>query len=548
MKLQYDLVLAFAISIHQLCGRASAQPAHAKGHYKKFQMPDGNGHAEIELFDGAPSINCNMKQQGNGKNKGNPRSCNSGFTSVTVIDTECTTKLGHQQKPNDGGLFNPPGQQEKKCFAASIEDGETGKIYHVNRDGAVTESDSSEYPEEEHPPNEDEPFENYSERRSLRGESQNERSLTSKPVIDVLVIYTQGAKRDAQNHNHGPIEDLVNLAVAQTNEAFINSGINAELRLAHLHEDTSGYTADEGSTSMRPSLYHLTYKDGHERDPDRLLDYVHHMREDKGADMVALITTGKGCGIGWISGNCETCNPDKNWMFTVTKYSCATGQYSFAHELGHNMGCNHDKGTTGRCGSSDYRYGYRDPNSQYRSILSYPCKSGQCDENPGGSCSRALFFSTPDPNYQWNGKPMGVAKGVGIGETNNAKRINERAEHISKFYESAVATPPPTPNPTSNPTEPQPSLSPTPNPTRLPTKQPTLIPTNNPTEPEPTISPTQNPTRHPTKQPTPTPTRKPTETIACTRRYGTCPASGSGGSCCNNNGCWTKGGNAGKCK
>mmetsp|Transcript_9556 Transcript_9556/g.20665 ORF Transcript_9556/g.20665 Transcript_9556/m.20665 type:complete len:510 (+) Transcript_9556:277-1806(+) len=508
-------------------------------------------------------------KKGNGK--GNPRSCNSGFTSVTVIDTDC---------------FATPGHQRKKCFAASIEDGETGKIYHVNRDGEVTESDSSEYPEEEHPPNEDEPFENYSERRSLRGESQNERSLLATPVIDILVIYTQGAKRDAQNHNHGPIQDLVNLAVAQTNEAYVNSGINAELRLAHLHEDTSGYTADEGSTSMRPPLYQLTYKHGHERVPDGLLEYAHQMREDKGADMVALITTGAGCGIGWISGNCATCNPDKNWMFSVTKYSCATGQYSFAHELGHNMGCNHDKGTTGRCGTSNYRYGYRDPNSQYGSILSYPCKSGQCDEHPGGSCTRAKFFSTPDPNYLWNGRPMGRPRGHSLGETNNAKTINDRAEHISNFYESAEPAPPPTPNPTSNPTEPQPSSNPTSNPTNTPTKQPTSNPTDNPTEPQPSPSPTLNPSSPPSKQPTSTPTKKPkvwpngfkkkhgaisfyfnlrysylvsspftlypplrTDTVPCTPKFGTCPAAGSGGICCNsNNSCWTSGKNSGKCK
>lgn len=139
------------------------------------------------------------------------------------------------------------------------------------------------------------------------------------------MVYTQGAKASAANYGDGPIENLINLAITETNEAYANSNINAELNLIAMHEDTSGYTADVGSSSMSPSLYHLTYQAGNSNDPDGLLDYVHQMRTDVGADMVALITTGAGCGIAWLSGNSMTSNPSKSWMFSVTKYSCATG-------------------------------------------------------------------------------------------------------------------------------------------------------------------------------------------------------------------------------
>lgn len=183
----------------------------------------------------------------------------------------------------------------------------------------------------EHAPNEDEPPENYSERRSLRAvPKQQERSLQEVPKIGVLVVYTQGAKAD----DSFGIVNRINTAIAETNQAYLNSGVNAELYLADVHEDTSGYTADQGSTSMSPSLYHLTYKAGNANDPDGLLDYIHDLRIEKGADMVALITTGAGCGIAWLSGNCPTCTPSKSWMFSVTKWSCATGYFSFGHELG----------------------------------------------------------------------------------------------------------------------------------------------------------------------------------------------------------------------
>ena len=106
--------------------------------------------------------------------------------------------------------------------------------------------------------------------------------------------------------------------------------------------------------------------------------------------------------------NCslDIVNPhDTHLMFTHFVMISSLGYYSFAHELAHNMGALHDKGTADACGSTDYRYGYRDPNGAYRSILSYSCRTDQCDNNSGaGPCTRSPFFSNPD--RQWNGLPM----------------------------------------------------------------------------------------------------------------------------------------------
>lgn len=138
--------------------------------------------------------------------KSNARYCQSGLTTMTVVDAECP--VGGQ-----GGIFDNPSslssQGKKKCFAASIVDGVNGKIYHVNSAGEVNERSSSDYPQEEHL--EDmEPLDdndgglrddmtdnngNVSSddiRRLLRGSSNNnERTARdlqgSTPVIDVLV-------------------------------------------------------------------------------------------------------------------------------------------------------------------------------------------------------------------------------------------------------------------------------------------------------------------------------------------------------------------------
>ena len=51
-------------------------------------------------------------------------------------------------------------------------------------------------------------------------------------------------------------------------------------------------------------------------------------------DAVAIMVDNNsaGCGRGW-------CNnvPTVDFMFSLTKWSCAIGNLSFAHEIGHNM-------------------------------------------------------------------------------------------------------------------------------------------------------------------------------------------------------------------
>ena len=138
--------------------------------------------------------------------------------------------------------------------------------------------------------------------------------------IDVLVAYTQYALSSVGTRQQ--MTDLVNLAFAETNGAYAASGVNVIINLVYLHEDTSGYNIDQTDTSsMSPSLSALrSTTDGN-------LDYIHQMRIDYGADMVALITAGAGCGIAYLNSGYST-------MFSVTRYDCATGYYSFGHELG----------------------------------------------------------------------------------------------------------------------------------------------------------------------------------------------------------------------
>ena len=345
-----------------------------RGHYKRFDTSSNNNDDDdtlIELYDNGPKIRCQLKNLRRKGSKFNSRYCQSGYTSVTMVDADCpTTSTNYYYDDwNYDSDNNIKRRRRKKCFAASIVMG--GSLYHINSKGMVTETNSSDYPDEDDPiiddddeEEEDKQYTPLESSRMIRGNStmdiinlnnlQDLNSLqtaidSSKTIIDILVVATKGAKDDAEYYKYGPIEDLVNLAIAETNQAFDNSGINVEINLAKLHIDDSGYTNDLDD-SLSSTLYHLTYTQGHSKDKDGLLDYIHQMRKDVGADMVQLITTGQGCGVAWASGN--TINADR--MFSVSKYSCAVGYYTFAHELGHNIGALHDKGTSNTCGSADY--------------------------------------------------------------------------------------------------------------------------------------------------------------------------------------------------
>ena len=67
------------------------------------------------------------------------------------------------------------------------------------------------------------------------------------------------------------------------------------------------------------------------------MDDIHTLRARSGADIVAMIvdaTRYRGAARG---GHC------KDRMFSVKKYSCVIGYFTFDHAIGNNLGLNHDQ-------------------------------------------------------------------------------------------------------------------------------------------------------------------------------------------------------------
>lgn len=215
-------------------------------------------------------------------------------------------------------------------------------------------------------------------------------------VIDVLVVYTAAAKAGAGNT--AAIENLIELAISDTNQAYQNSDVNQRLFLVHMAEVDYSET-----NNMRTDLPRLTASD------DGFMDEVHTLRDRYHADHVMLITEQGGglCGL----ANTQREAPDASFAsraFGMSKRSCTLSNLTFGHELGHTMGLLHDWYIDDGINPFAYAHGYvnNDRNNSWGTVMAY---DDLCNDQ-GFDCGRLAFFS--NPNIMINGNPTGVEQGT----------------------------------------------------------------------------------------------------------------------------------------
>ena len=232
--------------------------------------------------------------------------------------------------------------------------------------------------------------------------------------IDVAVFYTPAARRRAGGT--AEIEAEIDLLVAETNQAYEDSGVNQRIVLAareevpYEEENGSGYLAIDRLASER----------------DGYMDEVHAIRDRVGADLVHLITevTDVG-GVAHLTG-----------AFGLTCAACDAGV--FAHELGHNMGLSHDRYVDH--GLLPYSYGYVNQrafadgapeSARWRTIMTYV---NQCDDT-GLGCVKILRFSNPNQSYL--GDPLGVSgesrTSAVTGPADAARALNITRHSVAAF-------------------------------------------------------------------------------------------------------------------
>jgi hypothetical protein len=232
---------------------------------------------------------------------------------------------------------------------------------------------------------------------------------TTGTVIDAMVVWTPAA-RNAVGGSTDAIQSLVLAAVANANLAYANSGVNAQLRLVYSGEVS--YT--ETPSSILTDLTALA------TNGDGKIDQVHALRAQYGADVVTLIGNGYAgagaCGIGYLMTAVSTSFTP--YAFNVVDQSCAAGYLSYAHEVGHNEGLQHDPANAGSSPSYPYAYGYQDPGGRFRTVLSY------------GGATRIPYFSSPLVTY--NGVPTGTST------QDNARALRSNVATVSNFVSSTV--------------------------------------------------------------------------------------------------------------
>jgi len=291
-----------------------------------------------------------------------------------------------------------------------------GKLYQVRPAGganhSIREIDQKAFPQEDcAPPIEVQDSERF-EPQTLLPASEFADDGT---FIDVMVVYTQDAANASFN-----IGAEIQLAVDETNQSYTNSFVNPRIRLVHTVQVS--YT-ETGSISTDVSRL--------KNPSDGYMDGIHALRDQYAADMVALIVENGGAYCGIAYAIMSTVSPSfEDKAFCVVDRGCATGYYSFGHELGHLQSARHDWYVDPTDNSPfTYNHGYVSPLLNWRTIMAYG--------NACYGCTRVQYWSNPDVSY--SGTPMGIPEGQ-FQAADNHKTLNATALTVANFRQSGAVS------------------------------------------------------------------------------------------------------------
>ncbi|WP_163831006.1 M12 family metallo-peptidase [Spartinivicinus ruber] len=231
----------------------------------------------------------------------------------------------------------------------------------------------------------------------------NRLSHNRRYEVTVMVAYTQRAIDD--NDGIEGVNGLIQKAVEESNQSYQNSNIPIDLSLVY----TVKTDYSESFFDIYTDVERLKDKeDGH-------MDELHQIRNRYKADITILLTgTGMACGVA------HSIMADPSTAFALVKDSCATGYYSFAHEIGHLQGARHIITQDDSQDPFTYGHGHCNPVADtWRTVMAYNCDVS--------GLTRIPFWSTPWVNYE-ESTNMGI-KGV----SNNALVLRRTAPYVSSF-------------------------------------------------------------------------------------------------------------------
>ena len=285
---------------------------------------------------------------------------------------------------------------------------------------------------------------------SLGGQAQMQRkSQSAAPArdgvaqIDLLVFWTPAARRAVRGLR--PMQAKVDLVVAIANQAYVDSGVAQRLRLV-------------GATEVN-------YEDVVVSDIDRLVDpdddflnEIHEVRDSYAADLVSGIVR-FGDGLGGVAQLMTELSPD----FASSAFSFVDVlalETTLAHELGHNMGLNHDRYVAHAQRDEFIRAGLLSPDEK---IALFPYSYGYVNQRAFGGmspCWRTIMaypqqcydaellsvdlprFSNPEQNHPLpDGDPLGVPLDSPVtewqGPAHSVRSLNEARHVVASFRDDA---------------------------------------------------------------------------------------------------------------
>jgi hypothetical protein len=290
--------------------------------------------------------------------------------------------------------------------------------------------------------------------------------------IDLMVLYTQEAAVGAEGWTPPddytppegaltPIEQQVHFATTLANDALENSGDPRWLRLVYVgpapkEASEAKYRAPEPTwaTSKQRTVWYLgsltnannvatevgaVFASAPNFEPnvvgsDPTFDGVQGRRDSMRADLVSVVYESlkhpaadkEPCG--WADPLVRVADPSATsaFAFSVVKRSCSDANLILAHEIGHNLGADHEcSGSSGKYNCGHVTEQPSDPDVEpWRTVMAY------------GDQRRIANFSNPEVNYPDSppNDPTGKgAGGAGGGGADNARALDERAGEVSQY-------------------------------------------------------------------------------------------------------------------
>lgn len=258
--------------------------------------------------------------------------------------------------------------------------------------------------------------------------------------VDLLVAYTSAARRKLGGTS--AIKALINQRVSEMNSANANSGLDFRFNLVHTLETNYPEPGDVAITL--PLL---------QRTNDRMLDHIAVARDEYKADLVSLIVSeaqrGTACGMAYVMNDLSTNFSEYAYNVVALDYAVdhlTCSSQTLAHELGHNMGNQHNRAAGSIPPLLPFAYGYQSPKQTFRTIMAYNCPDG---------CPRINYWSNPD---EWSfGEALGIDHDANSSNSaDNSRSMAEAVLHVANFRKNCRVDAEPTPT-----TSPPPGGSPT---------------------------------------------------------------------------------------